>query len=159
MPSRSGSPPFALSLAITNAWVSQLFDQELEKRGVAPFQTGTLLMLHRLQPVTPSDLQAAMGVPATTLRNRLNELVAAGLVERVPHPQDGRSHLLRTTTAAHDVVRTCKTAARAAQRLLASAGVDVDALAAELEPLRNTAISLVADDRQPTRASLTTGPW
>ena len=94
MASRSGPLPFALNLAITNAWVSQLFDQELEKRGIAPFQSGTLMVLQRHQPVTPSDLQAVMGVPSTTLRNRLNELVAAGLVERVPHPQDGRSHLL-----------------------------------------------------------------
>jgi DNA-binding MarR family transcriptional regulator len=112
MPPRSGPLPFALNIAITNAWISQLFDQELEKRGIAPFQSGTLMVLHRYQPVTPSDLQAVMGVPSTTLRNRLNELVAAGLVERIPHPQDGRSHLLRTTAAAQDVVKESKTAGR-----------------------------------------------
>ena len=32
--------PFALNIAITNASVSQLFDQELQKRGVAPFRAG-----------------------------------------------------------------------------------------------------------------------
>ena len=75
------------------------------------------MVLHRYQPVTPSDLQAVMGVPSTTLRNRINELVAAGLVERIPHPQDGRSHLLRTTSAAQEVVKESKAAGRQVQKL------------------------------------------
>jgi DNA-binding MarR family transcriptional regulator len=160
MASRSGPLPFALNIAITNAWISQLFDQELEKRGIAPFQSGTLMVLHRYQPVTPSDLQAVMGVPSTTLRNRLNELVAAGLVERIPHPQDGRSHLLRTTAAAQDVVKESKTAGRQVQKLLTKAGFDVTgALATQLDGLRATAIDLVQDGASGGRGSLTTGPW
>jgi DNA-binding MarR family transcriptional regulator len=161
MPPRSGPLPFALNIAITNAWISQLFDQELEKRGIAPFQSGTLMVLHRYQPVTPSDLQAVMGVPSTTLRNRLNELVAAGLVERIPHPQDGRSHLLRTTSAAQDVVKESKAAGRQVQKLLTKAGFDVSGrLASELDGLRATAIGLVQDGGSTGgRGSLTTGPW
>lgn len=160
MPSRSGPLPFALNIAITNAWISQLFDQELEKRGIAPFQSGTLMVLHRYQPVTPSDLQAVMGVPSTTLRNRVNELVAAGLVERIPHPQDGRSHLLRTTTAAQDVVKDSKAAGRQVQKLLTNAGFDVGGdLAQQLDGLRAATIGLVADGGSGGRASLTTGPW
>jgi DNA-binding MarR family transcriptional regulator len=160
MPPRSGPLPFALNIAITNAWISQLFDQELEKRGIAPFQSGTLMVLHRYQPVTPSDLQAVMGVPSTTLRNRINELVAAGLVERIPHPQDGRSHLLRTTSAAQDVVKESKAAGRQVQKLLTKAGFDVTgALAAQLDGLRATAIDLVQDAGSTGRGSLTTGPW
>jgi DNA-binding MarR family transcriptional regulator len=160
MSSRSGPLPFALNIAITNAWVSQLFDQELQKRGVAPFQSGTLMMLHRQQPITPSDLQAIMGVPPTTLRNRINELVADGLVERIPHPQDGRSHLLRTTTRALDVVKECKAAARQVHKLLTKAGFDVDGrLGDELEQLRKVTIDLVADPAAAGRGSVTTGPW
>jgi|SRR3954468_6575375 DNA-binding MarR family transcriptional regulator len=160
MPPRSGPLPFALNIAITNAWISQLFDQELEKRGIAPFQSGTLMVLHRHQPVTPSDLQAIMGVPSTTLRNRINELVAAGLVERIPHPQDGRSHLLRTTSSAQDVVKESKAAGRQVQKLLTKAGFDVGGtLATQLDALRATAIGLVADGATGGRGSLTTGPW
>ena len=160
MPPRSGPLPFALNIAITNAWISQLFDQELEKRGIAPFQSGTLMVLHRYQPVTPSDLQAVMGVPSTTLRNRINELVAAGLVERIPHPQDGRSHLLRTTSAAQEVVKESKAAGRQVQKLLTKAGFDVTgALAKQLDGLRAAAIDLVHDAGSTGRGSLTTGPW
>jgi DNA-binding MarR family transcriptional regulator len=159
--SRRATPlPFTLNIAVTNAWVSQLFDQELQKRGVPPFQSGTLMVLHREQPVTPSDLQAVMGVPSTTLRNRVNELVAAGLVERLPHPQDGRSHLLRTTAAAREVVRASQAAAREVQRLLARHGVDVDGgLSGELDRLRATTQELVTDPPPTGRGALTTGPW
>jgi DNA-binding MarR family transcriptional regulator len=160
MPRPAAPLPFTLNIAVTNAWVSQLFDQELQKRGIAPFQSGTLMVLHREQPVTPSDLQNVMGVPSTTLRNRVNELVAAGLVERVPHPQDGRSHLLRTTAAAREVVKASHAAARQVQRLLARHGIDVDAgLAGELDRLRAATQALVTDPPPSGRGALTTGPW
>ena len=48
MTRRPGPLPFALNIAITNAWVSQLFDQELQKRGVAPFQPRPLQRQQRL---------------------------------------------------------------------------------------------------------------
>ena len=160
MPRRVAPLPFALNIAITNAWVSQLFDQELQKRGVAPFQSGTLTTIHRHQPVTPSELQAVMGVPSTTLRNRINELVADGLVERLPNPEDGRSHLLRTTAAAKEVLRASSAADRQVQRMLARHGVDVDdALPGALNSLRDVVKGLVTDPAPSGRGSLTTGPW
>jgi DNA-binding MarR family transcriptional regulator len=157
---RRAALPFALNIAITNAWMSQLFDQELQKRGVAPFQSGTLMILHREQPVTPSDLQAVMGVPSTTLRNRLNELVAAGLVERVPNPQDGRSHLLCTTASAQTIVRASLAACRQVEKVLAQRGIDVsDGLGARLNELRATAKELATGPLSTGPAAATTGPW
>jgi DNA-binding MarR family transcriptional regulator len=160
MSPRSAPLPFTLRLAITNAWVSQLFDAELDKRGVPPFQAGTLMVVHRHEPVTPSELQQVMGVPFTTLRNRVNELVRDGLVERVPNPQDGRSHLLRTTAAARGVVREAQAASRAVQRLLARHGLDVTAgLSDELDTLREVTQDLLSGDLASGRGALTTGPW
>lgn len=160
MSRRAAALPFTLNIAITNAWVSQLFDQELHKRGVAPFQSGTLTVLHRHQPVTPSDLQAVMGVPSTTLRNRVNELVAAGLVERLPNPEDGRSHLLRTTAAAKDVLRASAAADRQVQRMLARHGVNpAGDLQDDLNSLRDVVKGLVTEPPPQGSGSLTTGPW
>ena len=76
MARRSSAPlPFTLRFATTNAWISQLFDAELSKRGIEPFQSGTLVVIARYEPLTPSQLQALMGVPFTTIRNRLLDLV------------------------------------------------------------------------------------
>ena len=159
MTRRPGQLPFALNIAITNAWVSQLFDQELQKRGVAPFQSGTLMMLHREQPVTPSDLQAVMGVPSTTLRNRLNELVAAGLVERVPNPADGRSHLLCTTAAAQPAVRASLAAGRRVEKLLTVRGIVLDGFGERLDELRAATKELATGPLSTGRNAATTGPW
>jgi DNA-binding MarR family transcriptional regulator len=159
MTRQAGPLPFALNIAITNAWVSQLFDQELQKRGVAPFQSGTLMMLHREQPVTPSDLQAVMGVPSTTLRNRLNELVAAGLVERVPNPVDGRSHLLCTTAAAQPLVRASLAAGRRVEKRLAERGIVLEGLRDQLDELRAATKELATGPLSTGRNAVTTGPW
>ncbi len=160
MSPRLAALPFALRIAITNAWVSQLFDAELGRRGVAPFQSGTLMVIHRHEPITPSELQDVMGVPFTTLRNRINELVRDGLVERVPNPADGRSHLLRTTTGAQDIVAASKAAGRRVQRLLAANGIDVTAgLSDELDELRAVTQDLLAGDLASGHGALTTGPW
>jgi DNA-binding MarR family transcriptional regulator len=160
MARRTAPLPFTLRIAITNAWVSQLFDAELEKRGVAPFQAGTLMVIHREEPVTPSGLHQVMGVPFTTMRNRVNELVRDGLVERTPNPDDGRSHLLRTTPRGAELVREGKAAARQVQRLLERHGVDVAAgLTDELDTLREVTKGLVAGRLGTGRQALTTGPW
>ena len=159
MTRRPGPLPFALNIAITNAWVSQLFDQELQKRGVAPFQSGTLMALHREQPVTPSDLQAVMGVPSTTLRNRLNELVAAGLVERVPNPDDGRSHLLCTTAAAQRAIRASLAAGRQVEKRLAQQGIALEGFGDRLDELRAATKELATGPLSTGRDATTTGPW
>ncbi len=155
-----GSLPFTLRIAIANAWVSQLFDLELSARGVSPFQSGTLMMIRRHEPVTPSELHEVMGVPFTTLRNRVNELVRDGLVTRVPNPDDGRSHLLRTTPEAQEVVRACQAAARRVQRQLASSGFDVSSgMTGDLDELQAVVQELVDGRLSNGRGAVTTGPW
>ena len=94
------------------------------------------------------------------MRNRVNELVAAGLVERLPNPEDGRSHLLRTTAAAKDVLRASAAADRQVQKMLARQGVDVDGdLPDELNSLRDIVKGLVTDPPPTSSGALTTGPW
>ena len=50
-----------------------------------------------LAPVSPSEVSAASGISATTLRDNIQRLVDRKLVRRVRHPQDGRSYLLVPT--------------------------------------------------------------
>lgn len=159
MPRRAAALPFTLRIALANAWVSQLFDQELERRGIEPFQSGTLMLIHRHEPVTPSELHAVMGVPFTTMRNRVNELVRDGLVVKVPNPEDGRSYLLRTTPKAREMVTASLAAARRVERRLARAGLDVGVLTDGLDELYDTARESANGDLSSARGSLTTGPW
>lgn len=153
-------PPFALRIAITNAWVSQLFDQELAKKGIAPFQAGVLMMVRLTEPVTPTGLEAAMGLAGTTLRDRIRELTRMGLVERVPNADDRRSYFLRTTAEAAEVLRQAFATTRRVSRLLEKQGVtDIDALSDALDAVRTATRELIDDDLRPGSASRSAGPW
>jgi DNA-binding MarR family transcriptional regulator len=150
--------PFALRIAVTNAWVSQLFDQEMAKKGVAPFQAGVLMMVRLLEPVTPTGLENEIGLAGTTLRDRIRELTKAGLLERIPNPEDRRSYFLQTTPAAGDVVRTAMATSRRLARLLEKQGAGpLESLSAALDDVRVAANGLIEGDLE--SGGRTTGPW
>lgn len=158
---RRRSPlPFALRIAVTNAWVSQLFDQELAKKGVAPFQAGILMMVRLLEPVTPTALEAAVGIPGATLRDRIRELTAAGLLERVANEDDGRSYFLQTTDGATATLRAAMSASRRVAKLIEQGtGSDLEELSAGLDDVREAARSHLQGVLSPWPGSRTTGPW
>jgi DNA-binding MarR family transcriptional regulator len=157
---RRAETPFALRIAVTNAWVSQLFDQELAKKGVAPFQAGVLMMLRLYEPVTPTELESVMGLAGTTLRDRVKELTKAGFVERVPNVDDGRSYFLQTTVEGAAVVRVAMTTTRRVTRLLEKQGVGpLDELCDSLDDVRAAAKGLIEDDLRSGPGSRSSGPW
>lgn len=86
-----------LELSITNAFVSQLFDQELVRRGLGPAQAGMLILVDRHRPATPTALEEVSGLAGTTLRERLQGLIEEGYVRRLPNEADRRSYFLDTT--------------------------------------------------------------
>jgi DNA-binding MarR family transcriptional regulator len=94
-------PPRPRGLLI-NVWiagelVSTLLDRNLVAEGVQSDFYGTLSVIGVWGPLTPSDLAERTGTPLTTVSDRLRRMVADGDVERVAHPDDGRSHLVRLT--------------------------------------------------------------
>ena len=72
---------------------------------VAPHQFSVLVYLHRVGPQTPSQLAAHDRVSAPSMTRTVNCLAEEGLVERFPHPDDGRQVLVRPTEAGHAVIR------------------------------------------------------
>jgi DNA-binding MarR family transcriptional regulator len=164
MPQAQGSKsranlPFALRLAITNAWVSQLFDEEISKKGVAPFQAGVLMMVLIHEPVTPTGLETVMGLAGTTLRDRIRELTRAGLVESTPNVEDGRSYFLQTTEAGAALARTAIATTRRVTTLLEKGAGSLDGLREPLDAVRASARELLADKLRPGLGSRSIGPW
>jgi len=64
---------------------------------------------------------ARLQVHPASVTNAVNRLVAAGLVERLPHPTDGRGVLARITDAGREVV--AEATARLNQRVFADLGL------------------------------------
>ena len=72
---------------------------------VPPHQFSVLVGLHRLGAQTPTQLAAVDAVSTPSMTRTVNCLAVAGLVERAPHPDDGRQILVRLTEAGERIIR------------------------------------------------------
>ncbi|MCH8612068.1 MarR family winged helix-turn-helix transcriptional regulator [Arsenicicoccus dermatophilus] len=69
---------------------------------IAPHQASVLFRLD--QPRTPGDLADTERVSAPSMTRTIGGLVDLGLVERTPHPTDGRQVLVSRTAAGEELV-------------------------------------------------------
>ena len=81
----------------TGALVGFLVNRELEADGISPRLYSFLGWIALLEPVTPGRLAGESGMPATTIRDYVRELVERGDVRKAANPEDGRSYLLELT--------------------------------------------------------------
>jgi DNA-binding MarR family transcriptional regulator len=94
--------------------------KRLQPVGLSPRAWGVLSTLTESGPLTQIDLAATTSIDRTAMVYLIDELEAAGLVERVRHPQDRRAFLIHLTPAGQDVREQAAAAlAGAAQTLLA----------------------------------------
>jgi DNA-binding MarR family transcriptional regulator len=103
----------ARSLVLLENWacsqlIEQLMRRELEAEGVPTERYGLLSAIAVLGPLTPSELAARLGYRPTTLSEALQLLFEAGLVEKQPNPDDGRSYRLRATREGEARVRRAR---------------------------------------------------
>ena len=81
----------------TGLLVGLLVDGELAKIAVPDRLFSFIGWVTRLEPVTPGTLASETGLPPTTIRDYVRELVARGDARKVPNPADGRSYHLVLT--------------------------------------------------------------
>lgn len=110
-----------LEVPVASRYVVRILEHRLAPTGIPPYQLGLVTHIRHAQPVTPTAISAASGIPLTTLRDNIQRLVDAGLVRRLPHPTDGRSYRLELT-------RRGEVMARAADPVLAEAYAAVERL-------------------------------
>ena len=96
------TPPSRPRGLLINIWIAgelsaALLERNLSEDGVHTDFYGTLSVIGVCGALTPSELAERTGTPLTTVSDRLRRMVADGDVERVAHPDDGRSHLVRLT--------------------------------------------------------------
>src|SRR5258707_878324 len=105
--SSAGMPNRELFLKTTVAaqYVGQVVERHLAPVGVPGFLLALVTHVRDHQPVTPSEVAVASGVPLTTLRDNIQRLVDRGLARRIPNPGDARSYLLELTPAGEAMSR------------------------------------------------------
>ena len=125
-----------LKVAATSQYVVRVLERQLEETGIAPSQLALVTHIRHHQPVTPTAVSAASGIPPTTLRDAIQRLVERRLVRRVRHPTDGRSYLLELTSRGELMVRAADPALAegyaALERLLPQPLADYQATVGEL---------------------------
>lgn len=72
---------------------------------LTPTSAAALATVERHGPLTPSELAGIERVKRPTATRTLRGLAEAGLVERTPDPQDGRSALVSITAAGRERLR------------------------------------------------------
>lgn len=83
----------------------QLADLALAEFGVSNSAGWCLIYLDRLGPdVRQADLAEELGITQPSLVRTLDQLQAAGLVERVPNPDDRRSNRVAFTPEGQELV-------------------------------------------------------
>jgi MarR family transcriptional regulator, organic hydroperoxide resistance regulator len=126
-----------LELAVANALASQLFVRELTRRGYPFTHVGLLTLIDIYGPITPGDLEVQTAVPKTTLRGRLHNLYSRGLLQRVPNPDDRRSHFVEVTPEGKSFLREMEPIVRATEEVIeAELGTSLEDYRVKLERLR-----------------------
>ncbi|CAN5115705.1 MarR family transcriptional regulator [soil metagenome] len=92
-------------------------------------------------PLRPSDLARLENVAAPTMTRIVSDLEGRGLIERAPDPADGRSYLLRATTAGLGTVAVAHSSRteRVITLLAEQSDSDIAAIAAALPALEAVA--------------------
>jgi DNA-binding MarR family transcriptional regulator len=126
-----------LELAVANALASQLFVRELTRAGYPFTHVGLLTLIDIHGPITPGDLEQETAIPKTTLRGRLQGLYGRGFLQRVPNPEDKRSHFVEVTPDGKQFLREMEPIVRATERVIeAELGASLEDYRVRLERLR-----------------------
>ena len=91
-----------------------------------------LVTIDAVGPARQSEVARALDVSRAAVSQRLVELVARGLVEVAPDPDDGRSHLVSTTLAGSRLLASAWEGLGASDDGVGD-GVDLEALQGQLD--------------------------
>jgi len=102
--------------------VISVFLQRMAPYGLRPVEFSTLSLVHHNPGVTARQLCQALGMQPPNMVGTINQFVQRGLVERRPHPRDGRAQGLHLTASGLDLMqevepKVAQFEAEAAQRL------------------------------------------
>jgi len=118
--------------------------RESHALGVTGGQVSLLFQIQRHRGIGVRDLAQLERISAAAMSGHVDRLERAGLVERMPNPDDRRRHGLSVTPAGERVLRSVKSRRTAwlASRLERLSAEELEALDAAVEPL----LALIEDD-------------
>jgi DNA-binding MarR family transcriptional regulator len=102
-PARSQAE-LASALRLSVMRLGRRLRKERSDESLTPSQTAVLGTLERHGPLTPTELAEHEKIQPPSMTRILACLVALGLVDRKPHPRDGRQVLMSLTPVAEKMI-------------------------------------------------------
>ena len=93
--------------------IIEVFLQRMAPYGLRPVDFSVLSVIHHNPGVTSRQLCAALNLLPPNLVGLIQSLQARGLIEKKPHPHDGRAFGLHPTAAALELMTQAEVTARA----------------------------------------------
>ncbi len=106
MPRLDQRGPFLLLFAL-NQQLGALLAHAMARAPLRPADFAVYSTLRLVQPATPTELAATLGMRVTTLSSLLAKMEQQGHLCREPNPADGRSRLLSLTAAGRRATEDC----------------------------------------------------
>jgi DNA-binding MarR family transcriptional regulator len=107
----SSTPEIQEELAPRLRWaITRMARRLRQEAGVdlGPSQVASLATIERHGPLSPSELAERERIKRPTVTRIVGHLEAAGLVERVKDPEDGRASILSTTPEARALLKNLR---------------------------------------------------
>jgi DNA-binding MarR family transcriptional regulator len=98
--------PFLMLFAL-NQQLASLLAQAMAGAPLTPSDFAVYSALRLLEPTTPTELAATLGMRASTLSSVLAKMEQLAHLRRQPNPADGRSRLISLTTAGRTATEDC----------------------------------------------------
>jgi DNA-binding MarR family transcriptional regulator len=115
-----------------------LVEAAMEDAGLRPDEYAAYSVVFEMGPVTLTEMARELGMPVTTVADRVRTMVARGHLRKRPHGSDGRATTLALTPTGLRVHRKASRSFERAHRALA------DAMPIDEESARSTIQTLVA---------------
>ncbi|MBC2886550.1 MarR family transcriptional regulator [Ochrobactrum sp. CM-21-5] len=129
--------------------ISRLYRAEIDRHIVdaglefTPAEARTLVHVARHAPVRQAVLAERMGIEAMTLSGHLDRLEGAGMIQRIPDPNDRRAKQVHLTDAAEKALETIHRISSDIRAVVAQsvAPVDWERLNTILKDIRNDLVA------------------
>lgn len=149
-------------ISLASRLFSRLLEHQYARRGLNSASFDVLAMLRQVgmpHRLTPTQLYSALRVSSGTMTNRIDQLERAGLVVRIPDPQDRRGLLVELTPQGLETVDALvATHASVGQRLVSALSPDEqESLVGGLRTLLRAMEQALREDEDASVQTLTPG--
>src|SRR6266566_67124 len=83
---------------VTSQRIRRVLSDAMAPSGMKPDEYAVYSLLFEKAPLTATEMADFLGMPLTTVLDYLKAMSAAGHLQRIPHPLDGRAVQLRLNT-------------------------------------------------------------